>query len=216
MTFLFWLLVILLVIVILLVLLTLVPPRVEVTYREGQLGVILRIRPLRITLRSADAQKRAAKKEKKERKKQKKLEKQKGKPKKAAKAPQERTVPLSRIALKAAEFYRGRQGIPVDTLHLDVLIGGEDPASAAILFGVSQSALGMIWPILEQNLEVKDRRIRTQLDFMAEKTTLHDAYIVAPIPLFRVLRTLIQTLTWLVAERNRIKQERESSYTRKD
>ncbi len=215
MTFLFWLLIILAVIVALLVFLTLVPPRVEVTYREEQLGVILRLRPLRITLRSADAQKRAAKKEKKERKQQQKLGKQK-KPSKAAKAPKERTVPLSQIALKAVEFYRGRQGIPVDTLHLDVLIGGDDPASAAILFGVSQSALGMIWPVLEQNLEVKDRRIRTRLDFMVEKTTLHYAYVVAPIPLFRVLRTLIQTLKWLVPERNRIKKERESLHIRKD
>ena len=44
-----------------------------------------------------------------------------------------------------------------------------DPASAALMFGGANAAVGMIWPLVEQNFNVKDRDIRTRVDFTAQR-----------------------------------------------
>ena len=38
-----------------------------------------------------------------------------------------------------------------------------------LLFGGANAAVGMIWPLVEQNFNVKERRIRTRVDFTAQR-----------------------------------------------
>lgn len=67
---------------------------------------------------------------------------------------------------------RFKQKIQVDKLYLDVLAAGADPAAVAMAFGGVNAAVGMIWPLLENNFNIKDRRIRTAVDFQAKTPTV--------------------------------------------
>lgn len=55
--------------------------------------------------------------------------------------------------------------IRIDALYLDVIAAAPDPALAALSFGGINAAIGMLWPLVEQNFNVKNRRIRTAVDF---------------------------------------------------
>ena len=58
-----------------------------------------------------------------------------------------------------------RRKVRVDKLLLDVTAAASDPATAALAFGGVNAAIGMIWPLLENNFNIGERRIRTKVDF---------------------------------------------------
>lgn len=61
-----------------------------------------------------------------------------------------------------------KRQIRIDKLYLDyTLPGKEDAAAAAMRFGYSNAAVGMILPLFEQNFDVRERRVRTAVDFNA-------------------------------------------------
>lgn len=66
-----------------------------------------------------------------------------------------------------------KQKIRIDRLYLDLVIATSNAAGTAMAYGYANMALGMIWPIIEQNFEVKDPRIRTGLDFTAQGPTIY-------------------------------------------
>ena len=159
----------------------------------------LKIGPVKITLLPQKEKKRPEKKPKKPKK-----------PKKAAEGPPlgpEEIIALVKQALPVALEAAGRlkRKIRVDRLYLDVAVGGEDPAAAATAYGGLNAAIGMIWPLVEQNLHVKDRRIRTRADFLETRTrvdldaaatltvgqALALAFWLAP-KLPRILRTIMK------------------------
>lgn len=72
------------------------------------------------------------------------------------------------------------RAIRVDMLYLDFTSASQDAAAAAMGFGYANAAIGMIWPILEQNLRIKDRRIRTRVDFQQTQPTV---YLLAQVTL---------------------------------
>ena len=82
-----------------------------------------------------------------------------------------RYLPL--IGQAAGELKRK---IRIDSLDLDLIAGGSDAAGTAMLFGYSNMAIGMLWPIFEQNFHVKEHRFRMAADFSAETTTVY-AYV---------------------------------------
>lgn len=182
---------ILIVIVLLLLFFTLVPLRVSVEYRGGKPKVQLHILSFRVILYRRGEKRSTKKKEKK------------------VKEETERIVPMRKALMKAIEYYRGNKRIPINTLYLDITIGGEDPAAAAILFGVTQTGLGIMWPVLEQNFTMKEHRIRTRLDFTLEETALEYAYVSLPVPLLKALLTVARTLIWVVRERGKEKTARQ-------
>ena len=140
-----------------LVLLSLIRVGVWVTY--GPEGPTLRIKvgPVKLSLFPPKEKKRKAKPEKPEQ-----LQK-KGE-----------LLPLVRRALPTVAEAAGRlkRKVRLDRVYLDVAVGAGNPAGAALAFGGVNAALGMIWPLVEQNFNVKDRRIRTQVDFSAPHTTV--------------------------------------------
>lgn len=136
----------------------------QVLYSSAGVKLKLKIGPVKITLLPQKEKKRPEKKPKKPKK-----------PKKAAEGPPlgpEEIIALVKQALPVALEAAGRlkRKIRVDRLYLDVAVGGEDPAAAATAYGGLSAAIGMIWPLVEQNLHVKDRRIRTRADFLETRT----------------------------------------------
>ena len=168
----------------------------QVLYSSAGVTLKLKIGPVKITLLPQKEKKRPEKKPKK--------------PKKAAEGPPlgpEEIIALVKQALPVALEAAGRlkRKIRVDRLYLDVAVGGEDPAAAATAYGGLNAAIGMIWPVVEQNLHVKERRIRTRADFLETRTrvdldaaatltvgqALALAFWLAP-KLPRILRTIMK------------------------
>ncbi len=151
------------VIVLVLFLLSLVRLGGNVTY--GEAGVTVRIRFGAFQIQVLP---RKTKGEKKEKEPQKKTEKKPEKKKGGSISLLKRVLPL--VGEAAGELKRR---IRIDRLYLDFISGGEDAAGAAMAYGYANMAVGMIWPILENNFDVRDRCIRTAVDFSAPGHTIY-------------------------------------------
>lgn len=67
-----------------------------------------------------------------------------------------------------------KRRIRIDKLYLDYTLAGKnDAAAAAMSFGYSNAAVGMILPLFEQNFDVKERRVRTAVDFNADSPKIY-------------------------------------------
>lgn len=67
-----------------------------------------------------------------------------------------------------------KRRVRVDQLRIDyTLAGAEDAAAAAMAFGYSNAAAGIILPLFEQNFEVKSSRVRTAVDFNAREPAIY-------------------------------------------
>lgn len=66
-----------------------------------------------------------------------------------------------------------KRQICIDVLRLDFVAGGSDPVRTAMLFGYSNAVAGMVLPLFEQNFNVKERRVRTAMDFNAGEPTIY-------------------------------------------
>ncbi|WP_251446453.1 DUF2953 domain-containing protein [Vermiculatibacterium agrestimuris] len=75
------------------------------------------------------------------------------------------------IACEAAGELKER--IRIDKLLLDFVFGGSDPANTAMIFGYSNAAIGMLLPLFEHNFNVKERRVRTAMDFTAKEPIVY-------------------------------------------
>ena len=65
-----------------------------------------------------------------------------------------------------------KRKIRIDKIELELTVAaGGDAAKTAMAFGGANAFLGMIWPAIENNFEVKERSIRTTADFEAAGPT---------------------------------------------
>lgn len=133
--------------------------------RFGQEGLFVTalVGPLRIRLLPAKE------KPKKKPKKEKKPKKPKKKPKEEKPRPEGQPGTLSRLMqlLPVAAQAAGRlkRKIRIDDLELDLIWGGEDAAAAALGYGRANAALGMIWPLLDNNFKVKRHAFQVEMDY---------------------------------------------------
>ena len=144
-----------------LVLLSLV--RVGGTVEYSRSGVLVRLRagPLRIRVYPPRPKKADGQEKPKRVKKKPKPEEEQPEPKPGGQlGPLQAILPL--VADAAGQL---RRKVRVDRLLLDVTAAASDPAAAALAFGGVNAAIGMIWPLLENNFNIGDRRIRTRVDF---------------------------------------------------
>lgn len=143
-----------------LALISLIRVGVQVLYVPSGLTLRLKLGPVRVTLLP---RKKANKKKKKKEKKE------------AAPAERHKGDMLGQVRrvlpLVAEGAGRLKRKVRLDRIYLDVTAAASDPASAALAFGGANAAVGMIWPLVEQNFNVKDRRIRTRVDFEANRPT---------------------------------------------
>lgn len=67
------------------------------------------------------------------------------------------------VVAEAAGRFQNK--VRIDRLDIDITAAAGDPAAAAIAYGAANAAIGMMIPLLEHNFKVKERRIRTRVDF---------------------------------------------------
>ena len=58
-----------------------------------------------------------------------------------------------------------KRKIRIDDLELELIWGGSDPAAIALGYGQANAALGMIWPILDNNFKVKCHSFQIGMDY---------------------------------------------------
>lgn len=113
----------------------------------------------------------------KEKGKDKKPEKKKEKKETPKEEPRKKGGPLHLVKLylplvgEAAGELKRR--IRIDKIYLDLVTAARDAAGAAMAFGYANIAIGILWPLIGNNFEVKDHRIRTGVDFEAQSPTVY-------------------------------------------
>lgn len=74
------------------------------------------------------------------------------------------------IALEAAGQFQKK--LKIDILDLELTIGGQDPADAAMAYGWANGALGALWYPLVEGFHIVDGRARVRLDLEAPAVSL--------------------------------------------
>ena len=110
-------------------------------------------------------------------KKQKKEKPPKEKQAKAEEAAEEKggSVELAKRYLPLACEAAGELKRKIRIDHLDIFFtaASADAADAALAFGYANIALGMLWPLFEQNFQVKEHDLRTSVDFDSDRPTVY-------------------------------------------
>ena len=110
----------------------------------------------------------------KKEKKEKKPKKVKEPPKEAESAeekpkPEDRAGTLSRLMKLLPVVGQAcgalKRKIRIDNLELELIWGGADPAAVALSYGRANAALGMLWPILDNNFKVKRHSFQIGVDY---------------------------------------------------
>lgn len=120
-----------------------------------------------------------------------------------------RFLPL--IAEAAGRF---RRKLRIDVFQLEVTAAAPDPAAAALCFGGANAFIGMIWPLVEQNFNVKERRLRTRVDFDAERPSVY-LYAAATLTAGQALALGLRLTTRFLAEFSKYRAEAGSPATSK-
>lgn len=149
-----------------LVLLSLVRLGALVEYAASGLSLRLKVGPLRFTLYPPRPKKHRTESRKQKRKKE-----------PEGPQPEKGGGPLALVRqylpLIADAAGGLKRRLRLDTFYLDFTAAAADPAAAALMFGGSNAMIGMLWPLVEQNFNVKERRLRTRVDFSARKPSVY-------------------------------------------
>ena len=114
---------------------------------------------------------KGGKKEREKKPKKKKPPKEKEGPKPKLGGPVELVKAFLPLVCEAAGELKRR--IRIDELRLDYTAGGRDAAQTAMTFGGSNAAVGAILPLVQQNFDLKEYRVRTAMDFNAKGPTIY-------------------------------------------
>lgn len=79
-------------------------------------------------------------------------------------------LPFVRLAASAARDARRKLVLKRCRIHM--VVGGKDPADAAIAYGTAWAAVGAATPILQSVFCVKKQEVAVDCDFEAEETTV--------------------------------------------
>ena len=133
----------------------------RVRYGAAGLFVFVLAGPLKIQLLPARPKEEKPRKKKKPKKEKKPKEK---KPK-----PEGQPGTLSRLMqlLPVVGEVCGalKRKIRIDDLKLELIWGGSDAAAIAIGYGQANAALGMLWPLLDNNFKVKRHSFQIGMDY---------------------------------------------------
>ncbi len=140
----------------------------RVRYGAEGLFVFLLLGPVKLRLFPAKEEsggewKPKPKKEKRKKKKPNLAEQHKKEPKEGQPGTLSRLMQLLPVAGQACGALKRK--IRIDDLELQLIWGGSDPAAIALGYGQANAALGMIWPILDNNFKVKRHSFQVGLDY---------------------------------------------------
>lgn len=115
-----------------------------------------------------------------EKKVKKEKEPKKKKPKEKSDAPKEKKggkitffKELLGVGFRMLSGIRRKLRMEQLTLHLTVGGAGDDPASAAILYGRAWAAIGALTPILENTFDIRQRDIAAAIDFSEPENVIY-------------------------------------------
>ena len=152
---------ILLIVLLVLWLISLIRVGARVRCGEAGLFAFALAGPLKIQLLPAKP-----KEEKSRRKKKPKKEK---KPKEKKPKPEGQPGTLSRLMQLLPVVGQAcgalKRKIRIDDLKLDLIWGGSDPAAIALGYGQANAALGMLWPLIDNNFKVKRHSFQIGMDY---------------------------------------------------
>lgn len=135
---------------------------VRVKYGEAGLYVMALAGPLNIQILPMKPKK--TKKPKKEKKPKKKKPAKEKKPK-----PEGQPGTLSRLMKLLPVVGQAcgslKRKIRIDDLELELIWGGSNPAAIALGYGQANAALGMLWPIFDNNFKVKRSDFQISMDY---------------------------------------------------
>lgn len=66
-----------------------------------------------------------------------------------------------------------RRKLRIDRLEISFTAASDNAADAAMAFGYANMAMGMIWPIFEQNFQVKAHHLHAGVDFQAHSPAVY-------------------------------------------
>lgn len=138
-----------------------------VIYSHAGLWVRLRVGIFRFTILSPERKEKPPKPKKKKPKKE-PAEGKKKPPGGGALETVRTYLPL--VCQAAGELKRK---IRIDRLLLELTVGSANAAETAMAYGRANMALGMLWPLIEQNFEVKEARLHTGADFTLQGSVIY-------------------------------------------
>jgi hypothetical protein len=71
------------------------------------------------------------------------------------------------VSSAAAEAPGASGKDPIDDVEMELTWGADDPDDAALGYGFANAALGMLWPLIENNFNVRHKRLGTSVDYNA-------------------------------------------------
>ena len=168
-----------------------IPVGVDARYMENELSLRLKIGLLKMQVLPAKPKKAAPKKEKKTAKKAAASQKTE-KPKKKALMPKLTLSDILALVNLACDTLGDlRRKLRVEVLTLHVVLGGDDPAKAAMQYGGAWAAIGMLNPKLDQLFVIKKRDIQPILDYN-EKEMKIDAHLALTITIGRAVSLAVR------------------------
>lgn len=135
----------------------------RVKYGEAGLFVWVLAGPFKLQLLPAKPKEKKPKKEKKKKEKPPAAEKHKKEPKEGQPGTLSRLLKLLPVVGQACGSLKRK--IRIDNIALELIWGGSDPAAIAIGYGQANAAMGMIWPILDNNFKVKRHSLQVGMDY---------------------------------------------------
>lgn len=184
---------VLLVLLAVLILLALLPLGVEVLYKGDGLFVRAKAGPIWLKLYPSAPDKE--KKKKKKPKKEPEPEPEEAAPDEAEPAKKggklelvKAALPLLRPALAGV-----KRRLTIRDLELLVTWAAANPADTAVGYGYANSALGILWAVVDENFKVKRSRLGCQVDFNITSPTVY-AKAVLTMNLWQVLTLALPLL----------------------
>ena len=173
------------------VLIGMIPVGVDASYRENSLALRLKVGFLRIQVLPAKPKKKTAPKKEKPAPKKTAVSKP-AKPKKQFQMPKLTLQDILVLADLACDTLGNlRRKLRVEVLVLHAVIGGPDPAKAAMLYGSSWAMIGALTPKLDQLFVIKKRDIQPILDYNEKEMKL-DAHLALTITIGRALALAVR------------------------
>ena len=138
----------------------------QVRYGEAGLFAFALAGPLKLQLFPAKPKEEAPKKKKKPKKEKKpKEDKPKGKKPKPEGQPGTLSRLMQLLPVVGQACGALKRKIRIDDLKLELIWGGSDPAAIAIGYGQANAALGMLWPLFDNNFKVKRHSFQIGMDY---------------------------------------------------
>ena len=199
---------VLLIILLVFWLISLIRLGVRVKYGEAGLYVTALAGPLNIQILPMKPKKRKKPKKEKKPKREKPVKEKRPKPD-GQPGTLSRLMKLLPVVGQACGALKRK--IRIDDLELELIWGGSDPAAIALGYGQANAALGMLWPIFDNNFKVKRSNFQIGMDYARSQPAVElqaaATMTVGQITVLGVHYGVKALFTWIKSGRTAVKRQ---------